>query len=43
MKNFKILIPCYNDWPSVLKLLDKLDSEIKQIEGNISALIDNEG
>ena len=43
MKNFKILIPCYNDWPSVLKLLDKLESEINQIEGNFSVLIVNDG
>ena len=43
MKNFKILIPCYNDWPSVLKQLDTLDSEINQIEGNFSALIVNDG
>ena len=43
MKNFQILIPCYNDWPSVLKLLDRLDEEIKQLGENFSVLIVNDG
>ena len=43
MKNFQILIPCYNDWPSVLKLLDRLDEEINQLGENFSVLIVNDG
>ncbi len=43
MKNFKILIPCFNDWPSVLKLLDRIDEEINQLGENFSVLIVNDG
>ncbi len=32
MKKFIILIPVYNDWKSVFKLLGKIDIEISQPE-----------
>ncbi len=43
MKKFQILIPVYNDWPSVLKLLDNIDSEIEKLDGEFSILIVNDG
>tara|TARA_Y100000590_G_scaffold251462_1_gene282383 strand:- start:94 stop:981 length:888 start_codon:yes stop_codon:yes gene_type:complete len=43
MKKFKILIPCYNDWKSVFKLLEKIDSEIYKINNaEFSAIIVND-
>ena len=42
MKNFKILIPCYNDWKSVLKLLEKIDLELINIDGDFSVIIVND-
>ena len=32
MKRFKILIPCYNDWKSLFKLLGQIDFYIKANE-----------
>ena len=32
MKKFKILIPVYNDWESLIKLLDEINKEIENIE-----------
>ncbi len=32
MKRFKILIPVYNDWDSLIKLLDEIDKNIADIE-----------
>jgi len=43
MKIFKILIPCYNDWPSTFKLLDNIDLEILELNGEFSVLIVNDG
>ena len=43
MKKFKILIPVYNDWKSVFKLLGEIDIEISQLESEFSALIINDG
>jgi glycosyltransferase involved in cell wall biosynthesis len=43
MKKFIILIPIYNDWKSVFKLLGKIDIEISQLELEFSALIINDG
>ena len=43
MKKFKILMPCYNDWPSVFKLLDNIDQEILELNGEFSVLIVNDG
>ena len=42
MKKFKILIPCYNDWPSVFKLLENIDKEIFNLSGEFSVLIVND-
>ena len=36
MKKFKILMPCYNDWSSVFKLLNNIDTEISKIDGEFS-------
>ncbi len=38
----KILIPIYNDWESVLKLLENIDSSIKDLETEVSAIILND-
>ena len=43
MKKFIILIPVYNDWKSVFKLLGEIDIEITQLESEFSALIINDG
>ena len=32
MKKFKILIPVYNDWDSLIKLLDEIEKVIVDIE-----------
>ena len=42
MKKFTILIPLYNDWKSVLKLLEKIDLEVKSWNAKISILIVND-
>ena len=39
MKKFKILIPVYNDWQSLSKLLNNIDNEIKDIDHEISIII----
>ena len=33
MKKFKILIPVYNDWESLEKLLNELDKIIQNLKG----------
>ena len=38
----KILIPIYNDWRSVSKLLENIDSEIKSLEDEVSVIIVND-
>ena len=38
----KILIPIYNDWQSVFKLLENIDSEITGLEDEVSAIIVND-
>ena len=38
----KILIPIYNDWQSVFKLLEKFDSEIAGLDVEVSVLIVND-
>ena len=43
MKKFKILMPCYNDWPSIFELLDNIDEEILELKGEFSVLIVNDG
>jgi len=39
MKNFKILIPVYNDWQSLSKLLSNIDNEIKNLTHKFSIII----
>ena len=38
----KMLIPIYNDWQSVFKLLENIDSEIESLEDEVSVLIVND-
>ena len=42
MKKIKILIPIYNDWQSVFKLLENIDSETKGLEDEASVIIVND-
>jgi glycosyltransferase involved in cell wall biosynthesis len=42
MKKFLILIPIYNDWKSVFKLLDKIELEITTWDAEVSILIIND-
>jgi len=39
MKNFKILIPTYNDWQSLSKLLNRINKEIEDLTHKISIVI----
>ena len=43
MKKFIILIPVYNDWKSVSKLLDNIDSEVNSWNADIAVVIVNDG
>ena len=38
----KILVPIYNDWQSVLKLLDEIDNNISNLDYEISVIIVND-
>jgi len=42
MKKFIILIPLYNDWKSVSKLLDKIDFQINDWNAEVSIIIIND-
>ena len=42
MKKIKILIPIYNDWQSVFKLLENINSEVSKLDGEFSAIIVND-
>ena len=42
MKKFTILIPVYNDWKSVFKLLSNIDIQIKDWNAEVSVLIVND-
>ena len=42
MKNFIILIPVYNDWKSVFKLLENIDVQITGWDVEVSVLIVND-
>ena len=42
MKKFIILIPVYNDWQSVFKLLENIDVQIKDWDAEVSVLIVND-
>lgn len=42
MKKFKILIPCYNDWKSLFKLLNNIDENIIIFDAEFTVLIVND-
>ncbi len=42
MKKFKILIPLYNDWKSVSKLLNEIDSQTNNWDAEVSIVIVND-
>ena len=42
MKKFIILIPVYNDWKSLFKLLEKIDLEIAEWDADVSILVIND-
>ena len=42
MKKFIILIPIYNDWKSVFKLLENIDLQIAEWDADVSVLIFND-
>ena len=43
MKKFLILIPLYNDWKSVSKLLKEIDFQTKNWESEVFIVIVNDG
>ena len=43
MNKIKILIPVYNDWQSVFKLIENINSECAILEGEFSVIIVNDG
>ena len=42
MNKIKILIPVYNDWRSIFKLLENINSETSKLEGKFSVTIVND-
>ena len=42
MKKYIILIPVYNDWKSVSKLLDEIDLQVKNWDAEISVIMMND-
>jgi len=42
MSKIKILIPVYNDWQSVFKLLENINSEVSKLEEECSVIIVND-
>ena len=42
MKKIKVLIPVYNDWKSVFKLLENIDLQIIEWDAEVSVLIVND-
>ena len=42
MKKIKILIPIYNDWQSVLKLLENINLEVSNLDAEFSVIIVND-
>ena len=42
MKKYIILIPLYNDWKSVSKLLREIDTQTKSWDANVSVIIIND-
>ena len=43
MKKYIILIPVYNDWKSVFKLLKEIDFQVSKWNADVSILIMNDG
>ncbi len=43
MKKFTILIPVYNDWKSVFKLLKEIDFQVSKWKADVSIVIMNDG
>ena len=43
MKKFIILIPVYNDWQSMFKLLKEIDFQVSKWNADVSILIMNDG
>ena len=42
MKKVIILIPVYNDWQSVFKLLENINSEVSKLDSEFSVIIVND-
>ena len=42
MKKFIILIPLYNDWKSVTKLLNEIDTQVNDWDAELSIIIVND-
>jgi len=42
MRKIKVLIPVFNDWRSVFKLLENINSEVSTLEGEFSVIIVND-
>ena len=42
MSKIKILIPIYNDWQSVIKLLENINVEVSRLDGEFSVIIVND-
>ena len=42
MKKIKILIPVYNDWKSVFKLLENIDLQVSEWDAEVSIFIIND-
>ena len=42
MSKIKILVPVYNDWQSVFKLLENINLEVSKLEGEFSVIIVND-
>ena len=42
MKKIKILIPVYNDWQSVFKLLENINLEVSTLDHDFSIIIIND-
>ena len=43
MKKYIVLIPVYNDWKSVFKLLKEIDFQVSKWNADVSILIMNDG
>ena len=42
MSKIKILVPIYNDWQSVFKLLENINSEVLKLDSEFSVIIVND-